>query len=94
MIPVSRNDEKIVFGHNGGFGELIAALLLLVLDKTLHNLNYARALGHHKRQALTYVLVGHKQAEFSADLVVIAQFCVFEFLDILVKLGIFGKQVP
>lgn len=46
-------------------------------------------LGIHKRKSLAYVFVGHKQAKLSADFVVVAHFCVFELLDILVKIGFF-----
>ena len=87
VLPVSRRNEQIVFGHNRRFGELITALLLLVLDEALQHLHYSRALRHKQRKSLPYVFVGHKQTEFSAESVVVAKFCLFHAFEIIFQLA-------
>ena len=87
MIPVSRGDEEVVLGHNGGLGEQITSPLLLVLDETLHDLNYARALGHYEGQALSDVFVGHEQPEFASQSVVVALLGFLDSCEIFVEIG-------
>ena len=89
---MSRGDEQVVLGHDGRLGEQIAAALFLVLHETLHGLDDARALGHDERQTLSDVLVGHEDAQLSAQLVVVAFLRLFEFLEILVHVRLLVER--
>ena len=65
MVPVPRKLVKLALCHIGGFGKLPAAARLLILNKTLQNLNYFSALGQHYRQALTYNINGGEKLQLA-----------------------------
>ena len=56
VIPVAGDAVQITLGHQRGFGQQIAALLFLIFNPALQNLNGARTLRQHDRQSLSDII--------------------------------------
>ena len=87
-----RNLVKVGFCHKRGLGKQPAAALFLILDKALKKLDYSCAVRKHNGQSLSDNVNGGEYAEFSAEFVVVAFFCLFKACEMFFKFGRFRKR--
>ena len=92
MVPVTGQLVKLPLCHIRGFGKLPAAARLLVLYKALEYLYYFGALRQEYRQSLTYNINRGKELKLSAELIVVALFCLFKHIKVRFKLACFRKS--
>ena len=91
VVPVPGHLVEVGLRHVRRAGADVAAPVLFVLDKADEGAEDALALGHEQRQALPYALVGHEDAQLSAQLVVVALFRLFDGGEILGQFALFVK---
>ena len=91
MIPVTGNLIKVALCHKGSLGKLPTSLLLLVLNKTLKQLNYSCTLGKKDGKTLTDKLACGKELKLTAELVVVTLLCFLYLLEVCVKLLLLGE---
>ncbi len=91
VIPVAGDLIELPLGHIGSLGQLIATLLLLILDPALHHLDDAGALGQDDGQALTDIVHGGEILQLAAQLVVVALESLLPLLQVLVQLLLLGE---
>ena len=92
VAPVAGQLIQVAFRHIGRLGEQPAALLLLILHKTLQKLNDARPLRQQDRQALPDQVGGGEQLQLPSQLVVVAFFGFFELFQMGLQLRRLGER--
>ena len=92
VIPVAGDLIQLALGHKRRLGEHVAALLLLVLNEALEQLDHPRALRQQDRQTLADDVHGGEEFQFAPQLVVVALFRFFQRGDIRVQIGLLLKR--
>ncbi|MPM52842.1 hypothetical protein SDC9_99606 [bioreactor metagenome] len=88
VIPVAGDLIQLTLGHKRRLGEHIAALLLLVLNKPLQQLDHARALRQQDRQALADNIHGGEELQLAAELIVVPLLRLFQRGNIGIQVGL------
>jgi len=91
VVPVAGDLVELALGHVRRLGEKIAALLLLVLDPALEQLDDAGALRQQNGQALADHVDRGEVLELAADLVVVALAGLFLLGEIRVEFFLFRE---
>ena len=92
VIPVTADLVEVALCHKGRFGEQPAALLFLVLDKALQELDHSCALGKQDRKSLTDIVDSGKEAHLSAQLIVVALSGFLELREVFLEHGSLGER--
>ena len=85
VIPVTGDTVQITLCHQRGFGQQIAAFLLLIFNPTLQNLNGACTLRQHNRQSLSNIINRREVFQLSAELIVVALFRFFNRCKVCIQ---------
>ena len=92
MVPVAGNLIEFAFGHIGGLGQEVAALLLLVLHPALELLDDPRAFGQDDGKSLTDDINGSKILQLTAQLVMVTLEGFRLLFEIGVQFVLLGKR--